>query len=124
MVKFVENYAMGQWIKGKSDGQMLYHAINGKEIAVASSEGLDFGEMMDYARTVGGPALRKMTFQERGLMLKRLALHLLERKEEFYTISWATGATRTDSWVDIEGELVICLPMHLYVGNLGTNLSI
>lgn len=114
MVKFVENYAMGQWIKGKSDGQMLYHAINGKEIAVASSEGLDFGEMMDYARTVGGPALRKMTFQERGLMLKRLALHLLERKEEFYTISWATGATRTDSWVDIEGG----------IGNLFANASL
>lgn len=114
MAKFVENYAMGQWIKGKSKGQMLYHAINGKEIAVASSEGLDFGEMMDYARTVGGPALRKMTFQERGLMLKRLALYLLERKEEFYTISWATGATRTDSWVDIEGG----------IGNLFANASL
>jgi len=114
MAKFVENYAMGQWTKGKSEGQMLYHAINGKEIAVASSEGLDFGEMMDYARTVGGPALRKMTFQERGLMLKRLALYLLERKEEFYTISWATGATRTDSWVDIEGG----------IGNLFANASL
>lgn len=110
----MENYALGQWVKGKSDGQVLYHAINGSEIAVASSEGLDFGEMMDYARSVGGPVLRKMTFQQRGLMLKRLALYLLERKEEFYTISWATGATRMDSWVDIEGG----------IGNLFANASL
>lgn len=114
MAKLVENYALGQWVKGKSDGQVLYHAINGSEIAVASSEGLDFGEMMDYARSVGGPVLRKMTFQQRGLMLKRLALYLLERKEEFYTISWATGATRMDSWVDIEGG----------IGNLFANASL
>lgn len=114
MAKLAENYALGQWVKGKSDGQVLYHAINGSEIAVASSEGLDFGEMMDYARSVGGPVLRKMTFQQRGLMLKRLALYLLERKEEFYTISWATGATRMDSWVDIEGG----------IGNLFANASL
>lgn len=103
--------------KGSSEGQMLYNAITGEEIATASSQGLDFGEMMDYARTVGSPALRKMTFQERGLMLKRLAMYLMERKEEFYAVSWATGATRADSWVDIEGELEIYLPMRLCVAN-------
>ncbi|HZH54830.1 MAG TPA: phenylacetic acid degradation bifunctional protein PaaZ [Sphingobacteriaceae bacterium] len=113
MAKYVENYALGQWIKG-SGGQKLFHAINGSEIGVASSDGLDFGSMMDYARTVGGPALRKMTFQERGLMLKRLALYLHQRKEEFYTVSWATGATRSDSWVDIEGG----------IGNLFVNASL
>lgn len=59
--------------------------------------------MCDYARTVGGPKLRKMTFHERGQMLKALAMHLQSKKEEFYKISWATGATRADSWVDIEG---------------------
>lgn len=114
MTTHVENYALGQWVRGTSGGQMLYHAISGEEIALASSEGLDFGEMMDYARSVGGPALRKMTFQERGLMLKRLALYLMERKEEFYTVSWATGATRADSWVDIEGG----------IGNLFANASL
>ncbi len=114
MTKYVENYALGQWVRGKTGGQMLYHAISGAEIALASSEELDFGEMMDYARTVGGSSLRKMTFQERGLMLKRLALYLMERKEEFYTVSWATGATRADSWVDIEGG----------IGNLFANASL
>jgi len=70
--------------------------------------------MCNYARTVGGPKLRNMTFQQRGLMLKALALHLQSKKEDFYKISWATGATRIDSWVDIEGG----------IGNLFTYASL
>ncbi|HWY10265.1 MAG TPA: phenylacetic acid degradation bifunctional protein PaaZ [Bacteroidia bacterium] len=101
----LNNYACGQWIAGTEKGQDLYNAITGETIATASSKGLDFGKMCDYARTVGGPKLRKMTFQERGMMLKALATHLLSKKEEFYKISWATGATRIDSWVDIEGGI-------------------
>ena len=101
----LNNYACGQWIAGSEKGQDLYNAITGETIATASSKGLDFGKMCDYARTVGGPKLRKMTFQERGMMLKALATHLLSKKEVFYKISWATGATRIDSWVDIEGGI-------------------
>jgi oxepin-CoA hydrolase / 3-oxo-5,6-dehydrosuberyl-CoA semialdehyde dehydrogenase len=99
------NYALGQWTAGAEQGQSLFNAITGEEIATASSKGLDFAEMMNYARKTGGPALRKMTFQERGRMLKALALHLQEKKEQFYKLSWATGATRNDSWVDIEGGI-------------------
>jgi oxepin-CoA hydrolase / 3-oxo-5,6-dehydrosuberyl-CoA semialdehyde dehydrogenase len=101
----LKNYACGQWVAGAEKGQDLYNAITGDVIGTASSKGLDFAKMCDYARTVGGPKLRKMTFQERGLMLKALAMHLLTKKEEFYKISWATGATRIDSWVDIEGGI-------------------
>jgi oxepin-CoA hydrolase/3-oxo-5,6-dehydrosuberyl-CoA semialdehyde dehydrogenase len=101
----LKNYALGQWTAGAEQGQSLYNAITGEEIATASSRGLDFAEMMNYARKTGGPALRKMTFQERGRMLKALALHLQEKKEQFYKLSWATGATRNDSWVDIEGGI-------------------
>ncbi len=101
----LENYALGKWIAGEGDGQILYNAINGEAIATASSKGLDFAAMCEYARKVGGPKLRKMTFHERGRMLKALALHLLSKKEKFYTISWATGATKADSWVDIEGGI-------------------
>ena len=101
----LSNYALGKWLPGTETGQVLYNAINGSEIASASSKGLDFAEMMNYARKVGGPALRKMTFQERGRMLKALALHLQSKKEHFYELSWATGATRSDSWVDIEGGI-------------------
>lgn len=113
-MKQLLNYACGQWVAGADKGQELFNAINGDSIATASSKGLDFEKMCEYARSVGGPKLRKMTFQERGLMLKALALHLLSKKEEFYRISWATGATRTDSWVDIEGG----------IGNLFTYASL
>lgn len=101
----LQNYAQGKWIAGEGDGQMLYNAITGAEITTASSKGLDFGKMLEYARKTGGPKLRKLTFHERGRMLKALALHLQSKKEEFYKISWATGATRIDSWVDIEGGI-------------------
>ncbi len=101
----LNNYALGRWIAGEGEGQALYNAITGEEIAKASTKGLDFGEMCEYARKVGGPKLRKMTFHERGRMLKALALYLMEKKEQFYKVSWATGATRNDSWVDIEGGI-------------------
>ena len=110
----LQNYAVGQWISGEGSGQELYNAINGEFVASATSKGLDFGAMCDYARTVGGNKLRKMTFHERGNMLKALALHLLNHKEKFYKLSWATGATRADSWVDIEGG----------IGNLFTYASL
>jgi len=109
-----KNYAQGKWIEGDGDGKPLYNAITGEVIATASSKGLDFPAMMDYARKVGGPALAKMTFQERGLMLKALALHLIDIKKKFYTVSAQTGATRVDSWIDIEGG----------IGNIFANASL
>lgn len=105
MTKVLENYALGQWIKGDGEGKALYNAITGEEIARASSDGLDISAMMNYARETGSPTLRKMTFHERGRMLKALALHLMSKKEQFYETSWATGATRADSWIDIEGGI-------------------
>ncbi len=110
----LKNYALGQWIEGEGEGKTLHNAITGEAIAEATSKGLDFGEMLTYGRKVGGPALRKMTFHERGRMLKALALHLLTKKEEFYTISYLTGATKVDSWIDIEGG----------IGNLFANASL
>lgn len=104
-MKKLENYCCGQWVAGEGEGQALYNAINGELIASASSKGLDFAAMLAYARKTGGSTLRKMTFHERGRMLKALAFHLLEKKEDFYRISWATGATRVDSWIDIEGGI-------------------
>lgn len=101
----LQNYYCGQWVTGEGDGQLLHNAITGAAIASASSKGLDFGQMLDYGRTRGGAVLRKMTFHERGRMLKALALHLTSKKEDFYKISWATGATRVDSWIDIEGGI-------------------
>jgi oxepin-CoA hydrolase/3-oxo-5,6-dehydrosuberyl-CoA semialdehyde dehydrogenase len=110
----LQNYATGKWIEGEGEGQALFNAISGEQIATASSKGLDFSDMLDYARKTGGPALRKMTFQERGRMLKALAMYLDSKKELFYKVSWATGATRADSWIDIEGG----------IGNLFTYASL
>lgn len=101
----LKNYAEGAWRTASKTGETLHNAITGEAIYTASSDGLDFGAMMDYARKVGGPQLRKLTFQQRGRMLKALAMHLLEKKEYFYELSALTGATRSDSWVDIEGGI-------------------
>lgn len=108
------NYITGKWITGDGDGQPLYDAVTGEGIAIASTKGLDFAGVLKYGREVGNPALRKMTFHERGRMLKALATHLMERKEQFYSISYHTGATRADSWIDIEGG----------IGNLFSNASL
>jgi oxepin-CoA hydrolase/3-oxo-5,6-dehydrosuberyl-CoA semialdehyde dehydrogenase len=108
------NFVQGKWIEGDGDGQLLYNAVDGTPVAAASTKGLDFAAVLQYAREKGNTALRKMTFQERGRMLRALALHLLEKKEKFYTISYQTGATRIDSWIDIEGG----------IGNLFSNASL
>jgi len=99
------NYVCGEWVQGNGGGQQLYNAVSGEVIGVASAKGLEFAAMLDYARKKGNPALRKMTFHERGLMLKNLAVFLRSYLEEFYTISYQTGATRADTWVDIEGGI-------------------
>lgn len=110
MINFVDmpklgNYFTGKWISGDGDGQTLYDAVNGREIAQASTKGLDFEKMLEYGRKVGNPALRKMTFQERGRMIKALATHLNNHLAKFYKISYQTGATKSDSWIDIEGGI-------------------
>lgn len=110
----LNNYIHGKWITGDGDGQLLFDAVNGNPIAAATTRGIDFKAVLDYARTVGNPALRKMNFQQRGRMLRALALHLLNHKEKFYSISYKTGATRVDSWIDIEGG----------IGNLFSNASL
>lgn len=100
----IQNYAQGSWIEGQGDGKALYNAINGKEIARASSSGLSFSGMLDYGRK-HGHELRKMTFHERGRMIKALALYLNERKAAYYELSYSTGATKVDSWIDIDGGI-------------------
>ncbi len=112
-MKKYENYALGNWVSGNGNETVLHNAITGAEIGTVSS-GLDFPSMMEYARNIGGPALRKLTFQQRGLMLKKLALHLHSVKSKFYPISFLTGATKIDSWIDIEGG----------IGNLFANASL
>lgn len=109
-----QNYILGQWVSGEGVETEQFHAITGEKIGEVSSAGIDFSEVLKYGRTIGGNPLRKMTFQERGRMLKALAMYLLERKEHYYAVSAMTGATRIDSWIDIEGG----------IGNLFANASL
>jgi len=109
-----QNYALGQWESGEGVEIEHFNTISGEKIGETSSKGLDFKAMREYAVENGGFALRKMTFQERGLMLKKLALHLISIKKKFYALSAATGATKVDSWIDIEGG----------IGNLFANASL
>lgn len=104
-MKKLENYITGRWISGDGEGEPLYHAVKGELITHATTRGIDFKAALEYARSTGNPALRKLTFHERGRMLKALALHLREHLETFYRISFATGATRMDSWIDLEGGI-------------------
>jgi oxepin-CoA hydrolase/3-oxo-5,6-dehydrosuberyl-CoA semialdehyde dehydrogenase len=110
----IQNYVQGSWVDGDGVEYTAVNAINGDVIGEVSSAGLDYEGILDYSRKVGGPALRKMTFQERGRMLKSLALHLITKKDKFYAISAQTGATKIDSWIDIEGG----------IGNLFANASL
>jgi len=110
----IEHYVQGQWTQGKEEGIPVYDAITGEAFTSVATEGLDIPEILNYGRTKGGEVLRKMTFQQRGNMLKKLALYLNKRKADFYEISYRTGATKVDSWIDIEGGF----------GNLFANASL
>lgn len=110
----LQNYVQGKWVDGKGDGVSIFNSIDGGLVATSTTEGLDFEAILAYGRKVGSPPLRKMTFQQRGQMLKKLALYLMKKKEQFYEVSYLTGATRADSWIDIEGG----------IGNLFANASL
>ncbi|MEZ4949184.1 MAG: aldehyde dehydrogenase family protein [Saprospiraceae bacterium] len=105
MAEKIMNYAQGQWVAYEDDSLPQYNAVNGDLIGTAGEKGLDVEAMLEYGRKVGGPALRKMTFQERGRMIKALALHLNDIKKKYYPLSYWTGATKIDSWVDIDGGI-------------------
>ena len=102
MTTVLKSFIAGRWI-GQQAAQALHSAINGQEVAFAHAESLDFAEALQYGRTTGLNGMLAMDFQQRAAALRALAKYLGERKEELYAISAHTGATRIDSWVDIEG---------------------
>ncbi len=108
-----QHYILGNWTDGKGEGSPILDSITGEHFTSVTTEGLDIPEILQYGREKGN-VLRKMTFQERGLMLKKLAMYLTKKKAQFYEISYRTGATKIDSWIDIEGGF----------GNLFANASL
>jgi len=91
------NYVLGTWQEGTGEGVPIYDAVTGDVVALSDTVGLDFADILQYGRQKGA-ALRNLTFQERGKLLKKLALHLLKKKEGFYELSYRTGATRADRY--------------------------
>ena len=101
----LQSFIAGRWASGTGRVTALRDATTGELIANATSDGLDFSSMLEHARVVGGPNLRRLTFHERAARLKGLAKHLTERKSALYDLSYATGATKADSWIDIDGGI-------------------
>ena len=99
------SFLSGAWQSGRGRRRLIHHAISGEALWEVTSEGLDMAAARQFAIEKGAPALRAMTFIERAAMLKAVAKHLLSEKERFYALSAQTGATRADSWVDIEGGI-------------------
>jgi oxepin-CoA hydrolase / 3-oxo-5,6-dehydrosuberyl-CoA semialdehyde dehydrogenase len=100
----LQSLIAGRWL-GTEAYQPLHSALDNQLIYHTHADKIDFGEAVAYARTTGVQALMQMDFQKRAQRLKALAAYLMERKEELYEISHLTGATRPDSWVDVEGGI-------------------
>ena len=101
----LQSFICGEWRVGAGEGVLTCDAGTGAPVALVDSEGLDFAAALDWGRTRGGKALRAMNFHQRANMLKAVAQVLTDAKEEFYQLSFATGATRADSAIDIEGGI-------------------
>ncbi|WMX13402.1 phenylacetic acid degradation bifunctional protein PaaZ [Aureispira sp. CCB-E] len=105
MANKLDNFILGQWTPYDGDGIIQHNAVTGAAISAVNGDGMDFAAILDYGRKVGNRNLRTMTFLERGLMLKKLALFLHKKRKEYYPISYMSGATKTDSWIDIDGGI-------------------
>ncbi|CAI2031117.1 3,4-dehydroadipyl-CoA semialdehyde dehydrogenase [Serratia fonticola] len=113
------SYLSGAWVYGQGQAREIQHAVTGEPLYQVCSDGLPLAASLSYARKLGGTALAKMTFQQRAQMMKAVAKHLLANKEALYQISYQTGATRNDSWVDIEGGIAT---LFSYAGLAGREL--
>jgi oxepin-CoA hydrolase/3-oxo-5,6-dehydrosuberyl-CoA semialdehyde dehydrogenase len=102
-VETLPSYLCGAWQAGAGDGRPVADAVTGALVTRVSGDGLDLAAAVSYARGVGGPALRALTFPERAAVLKAAAAALSERKEELYVLSARTGATMADAKVDVDG---------------------
>jgi oxepin-CoA hydrolase/3-oxo-5,6-dehydrosuberyl-CoA semialdehyde dehydrogenase len=103
--RVLESYVSGAWTRGSGAGTPLLDAATGEAVALIDSSGIDFVAALAFGRDKGGPALRAMTIHQRALMLKAVGQALMDAKEDFYALSTSTGATRTDSWIDIDGGI-------------------
>ena len=107
----LEHYVAGRWRTPDDEGLPLLDAATGQEVARLSTEKVPMADALAHARSTGGPAIRELTFHQRAAAIKALGLHLMERKDELYEISYATGATAKDSAIDLDGGFGTMLGM-------------
>ena len=115
MAPVLRSYVGGGW-SAPATGRPLHDAVTGEEVAQISSDGIDMGAVLDHGRRVGGPALRELTFHQRAGLLKALAGHLREHREELYAVSARTGATLGDSKFDVDGGIGVASRWGASVG--------
>lgn len=103
-VKVLSSLVLGGEHSAQNDLRTVYHAISGEAIYQVSSHGIDMHNVVQYAKQKGA-AIAHWTFHQRANALKQVAQYLLERKEDYYRLAAATGCTRKDAWIDIEGGI-------------------
>jgi len=99
----LQSYAADKWIAPEGHLTVIASAVSSETIAETGTTVRDFASVLTHARNTGGPALRAMTFHQRAKILKALAEAVMAKKDALYELSYETGATKSDSWIDIEG---------------------
>jgi 3,4-dehydroadipyl-CoA semialdehyde dehydrogenase len=112
----LQSYILDSWQEGQAPFSTLVDPATEAPVAETSTRGLDFAAVLEHARAVGGPALRKMTFAERGGLLKAMSKALFADRERLIEVAMANcGATRGDAKFDIDGATGT-LSYYAYLG--------
>jgi oxepin-CoA hydrolase/3-oxo-5,6-dehydrosuberyl-CoA semialdehyde dehydrogenase len=101
----LSSYIRGGWVTPDAEGRPVSDAVTGEEIGRLTTDGVDMAAVAEYGRRTGGPALRELSFHQRASLLKALAGHLREHRDELYAVSARTGATRADAKFDVDGGI-------------------
>jgi 3,4-dehydroadipyl-CoA semialdehyde dehydrogenase len=100
------NYLGGQWVEGAGAGEPMFDPVTGEELARVSSQGAGIGAALDFARSSGGDALRKLAYQERAALLAKIADVLSANRDEYFRLSLLnSGATQADASFDVDGAI-------------------
>ncbi|OZB88088.1 MAG: phenylacetic acid degradation bifunctional protein PaaZ, partial [Microbacterium sp. 14-71-5] len=106
MTELLPSYLQGAWWTSSSEGgTVVRDASTGEEIVRVDSAGIDLAGAVAYARTVGQQSLGALTFHQRAMLLKQMAVVLTEHKEELYELSKRSGSTVRDSYADVDGGI-------------------
>lgn len=105
-MKTLRSYLSGRWIEGSGAPQTLVNPATEEPLAQASSDDLDLAAALEHARKAGGPALRALSFAERGALLKEMAKAIQAHRDELLDLAVANGGnTRSDAKFDVDGAI-------------------